>query len=380
VYRDTNVFLFSLPCEPFFAFLCNSGYIHNIIKGSRSNRIAKSGGGSNTFESYFKQTAGSNGNRISTYWLEKGITDSDNVGYDDFPVLVIANQDTTETTNLINRYIQLLTNTATNYTADSDYYNIVVNSCIYDDNNDKFVLGTSADAGLTFASHQFALNATGIDSLAKNKFTLIDVQFLDPLTAGTATEKIAYHLYVPIYTVKTLNARFISTVASGTNYKESEYNLSSGKNNLVMESFDNWITARFRYTYSASDIQVLVNSGMLDWNSDKEIVLEFDNSATGRSLSNNTELVLIDANGGADRAFYAQGSELNAAVTDAHNISHQSINLSKFHAAYTGGTEFSEQHFCDLIGDIVTVDTTAGTGKYITSTSADYDIKVGDNY
>ena len=192
-------------------------YIYEDIKDSNSrsyttfdNSVVLS---EKTISDYFDDSI--NGSRISTYKTVAGELPS---GVDDFSVVVIAAKNDTETTNLLNRYIQLVTNTTTDYTAASDYYAIDIQTCGYTDG--KFVIDKDAENhGLTLSGGKFSLNGGYADSnntkysseKGKNVFTLVDVQFKDPLN----TDNIAYHLYVPVYTIKQMEVGFSVNAETG---------------------------------------------------------------------------------------------------------------------------------------------------------------------
>ena len=110
--------------------------------------------GTNKINYYMQRTVTDDGDRISTYYTEKGITPSDDPGYDNFACVVIANNQTDETTALINRYAQLVTNTTTDYAgtdATNNYFDIAVEPCKWQ--SGKFIIDTSPNAapGLNYS-------------------------------------------------------------------------------------------------------------------------------------------------------------------------------------------------------------------------------------
>ncbi len=321
--------------------------------------------GNNKIQHYLQQTEDSEGDRISTWENEMGSVPT---GVSDFAMIVIANESTEETTALINRYIQLVTNTTTDYSISSDYYDVVPSACVYNDSSHKFEV-TNGTASISYspgatASNAFTVVRAGADSLSANKFTLLDVQFKDPFD----TDNVAYHLYIPVYVKRSISVTFSSTALSGTDALASNYIPGLSTQGMLIESLDTWFTTYIRYTYGISDLQALLDSGMLGWNGSKQVALNFMDTATGTSLPGNTKLVLIDPNGNADRAYYASGSELGG----------NTFSLSKFHKSYSGGAAFAEQKLGNIIGGSVKV--TESTGCYDLSTASDYDIKVGNNY
>lgn len=285
---------------------------------------------------YMNCAVTTDGDRISTYGTEKGSLPN---GVLDFPVIVIANHTDEETTNLINRYIQLVTNTATDYTKSSEYFDIDIQTCKYE--NGKFVIDESAtEHGLTttnVAGQKFALNSEYADSNNTNTFTLVDVQFKDPLTAGTDSEKIAYHLYVPVYTVKQMEVGFsvaVKTGSSSVSYTGStpstDYSSLMSATGTHIDSLETWVTQYIRFTYNAGDLNALLQRGKVDWNHDKYVNFATQSAGgdTEARLPNGTFMVLIDPNGNGDKEYYAYAQDF-----DTYNPSGKQgwiIDLEKF--------------------------------------------------
>ena len=240
-------------------------------------------------------------NRITTYKTATG-TQNDNT-YDDFAVIVITNSDNAEITKLINRYIQLVTNTTKDYTSTDAYYTIETNRCAFNTTSGKFELLSNDHGGVTFTSPYFQVQAGNADSLYKGTaFTLIDVQFKDPFN----TNKIAYHLYVPVYTVKQMEVTFNSYTMTGTMSSTSYYDIEAGlqytQPDEHLDGFDTWVTQYVRFTYNSDDIEALLRSNNLDWNHDK--TLQFITKQNHSRLPEGTYLVLVDPNNDVDQAYY----------------------------------------------------------------------------
>lgn len=341
----------------------------------------------NYIKHYLQQNIAGAGDRISTWETEMGEMPSNDV--DDFAMIVIANEEASETTALLNRYIQLVTNTSTDYSKTSEYYTVVPLACVYNSATGNFET-TSDTPSISYnpsatSTNAFTVNRAGADSLAINKFTLLDVQFMDPLH----TDKVAYHLYVPVYVKRSISATFSSTALSGTTALSTDYTgyLAQTTNHRLIENLDNWITVYIRYKYSMDDINAVLSSGMLDWNSSKEVNLAFGTNATGRTLPNDTQLVLIDPNGDIDRAYYAKGSDLTDKASSATEFQ---FSLSDFNKKYDGsGDDFTEQFFSKILdSDCITATDLSGTenegtGYYNRVPAADADdntIKIGDYF
>lgn len=336
--------------------------------------------GENKINAYMQRTITDDGDRISTYYTEKGITKADSPGYKDFACVVIANNTTEETTALINRYAQLVTNTTTDYAgtdSNNNYFNIVVESCKLE--NGKFVVDPSATPGLNYLNGQFSLIGSSADSLSPDTtFTLVDIQFMDPLTVGTGTanEKIAYHLYIPVYTIKEIEVTFSAAVMNGTNsvsYDAStgtEINnpygekLATATSDTHVDSLDTWYTTYIRYTYSRADLMALLDSGNLNWNHNKYFYLDKTSHVATSMLPENTYMVLVDPNGDHDKKYQAS---LNTTDFKRSNVSATTgritFDLTKFSAS--DNTHFSPNTFNEMIAKKITAEEKADkTGKY----------------
>ena len=264
--------------------------------------------------------------KISTASDEFGDLPSD---VQNFAMLVI-NDDSAKTddiTPFIKSYIRLVTNAAGSsntywnnrdaYSCGNDninpLYQVVINPCYYDETAGKFVLGTAGDQGLqmyaptdTDNHGKYYFDSSKADSASSNKyqFSLIDVQFKDPTdTTGT---KIAYHLYVPVYTKKIPSVDFSAVSMSETKYYRSDYakridsEISAGKTatnpSQLVESTNEWTTTFIRYIYQKDQIP-----SNADWNFDKSITLTLD--ANFKTLPIGTKMILVDPNANADKYY-----------------------------------------------------------------------------
>ena len=354
--------------------------------------------GTDTIEAYLKHTPGTDGNRISTYFMEKGITPENNTLTDvqDFAVVVINSSDNDENTELINRYIQLVTNTNTDYTdyayrtTNNPYLNIDIKTCVYQ--NNKFQI-TNGQAGLRMGTKVKNVNGTDVnytqfqlvssDADQDNQFTLLDVQFKDPLDAT----KIAYHLYVPVYTIKQINVQFYASAMTGSSSisdpRVNDYislMRESGRGTLI-DSLDTWVTQYIRYRYSGEDINTLLAEGGVNWNYDKKVT--FVNQQSGYTLPNNTFMVLVDPNGDQDKMYYANGisgfSKQNSQyatgqsdlVVELNKFSRQGIIDDGNGGTTTGDVPFDEQNLNVLIASAI--NESPGIA-YTSGTENDYDV------
>lgn len=342
--------------------------------------------GENTIKYYLNRSSDEDCNRISTYKTETGNLPD---GVDDFAVIVISNSDTNETTNLLSRYIQLVTNTATDYSKSSDYYKIVLKSCQYSEG--KFQI-TEDSPGLTetalhententneVTGYKYQLDSSNTDSLKQNTFTLVDVQFKDPLN----TEKIAYHLYVPVYTVKQMTYTFKSSALTDTksvaypHEADSEYEKAFGE--FHVDSLNTWVTQYVRFTYSKQDMDNLLLTGNLDWNHEKYILL--NTQAASERLPNGTNMILVDPNGFADKTYYGKINTSGFKSTKYNNLDSWRIDLNKFTKnGKADGEKFKVCNFSEVLSSHITVTQEDGgaykdvTDEVKNNSSADYSI------
>lgn len=337
------------------------------------SNIATDSGAGVSIDNYMKHTAGTDGDRISTYLTENGSLPS---GVENFAVIAITNTDDTETTNLINRYIQLVTNTSTDYTDYSVYYNIDVKTCKYQNGNFEI---TNDATGITWtapttqttngvvtqtAKGSFALNGANADSGRTNTFTLIDVQFKDPFH----TDDIAYHLYVPVYTIKQMTFGFSAAAMTDTNSVHypipnsgSDYEvIMAGSNRLHVDSLKTWVTQYIRFTYTAEDLNILLSGNNVNWNHNKYVT--FDTQSNSLKLPDDTYLVLVDPNGDSDKAYYASARDFDSITTGNGGWT---IDLTKFNKeSGNDNTAFSVSTFNQMIAKAIDEKTpTSGTGK-----------------
>ena len=341
--------------------------------GAYNNTDAAKINGGSKIDEYMQRTTVDDGDRISTYYTEKGITYHPD--YADFACVVIANNTTEETTALINRYAQLVTNTTTDYAgtdSSNDYFNIVVKSCKFEKENEnengKFVVDSSATPGLNYLNGQFSLNGLSADSRSDgDTFTLVDIQFMDPLTAGLDNEKkkIAYHLYIPVYTIKEIEVTFQATVLNGTNSVSYDAagtentngyaaKLNKTASDTHVDNLNTWFTTYIRYTYSRDDLQALLDSGNLNWNHNKYFYLDKTGYDATRLLPSDTYMVLVDPNGDHDKQYQVLLNDADFARVN----NRISFDLTKFKDRQ--GIPFTVSTFNEMIAKKIIATETAG--------------------
>lgn len=342
--------------------------IHSVT----SNNVTKS----YTLVDYMKRTKDDDGDRISTFATEQGIDLPS--GVDDFAVVVIASSDDNETTNLINRYIQLVTNTpnsgATANFADKSqgYHRIDVKKVQLDPETGSFAIvkdtdeETDAAAGISIADNKFKLDIDHADSLDSNTFTLLDIQFLDPL----GKNNIAYHLYVPVYTIREMPVNFYASARSGNHSVDhtgtNDYASLFNTDLNYADSLNTWMTQYIRYEYQALDINALLNTGNLSWGYDKTVQFKtITNGDDDDRIPDNAYLTLVNPNGNSDQVYYAKASDMTVySVTEGGKTKEAlEIPLAAF-KKINGTTSFAAPYFNKMIAKDIVVANNPGKGKY----------------
>lgn len=201
--------------------------------------------------------------------------------------------------------------------------------------------------------------------MGEDTFTLVDVQFKDPLY----TSKIAYHLYVPVYTIKQMTFDFSAVALSDTNSVKyqppvvnSEYEKEMSKSNrLLVDSLNTWVTQYIRFSYNAEDLNMLLASGNLNWNIDKYVT--FDTREQSYKIPGNTYMVLVDPNGDADKVYYASASDFTPIGSGNFSTgTGWKIDLGGFKKS-DKETTFSPSSINKLIARDI-IETPSATGRY----------------
>lgn len=166
----------------------------------------------------------------------------------DLPVLLIDDNSSLNITQMLAKYISVLTNcdvcdSSSNKLKTTDLMNVSTATYVYD--ND--VLKRSDKSTLTFNSKTgyFKVTDGQYDNDGTNRFTVITLDYIDPTGSG----KTALRLHVPVFVRKVLDFSFQSYVISGTDYNHSHY---TDKTKLAFESFDAPVTTYFKYSYYKS--------------------------------------------------------------------------------------------------------------------------------
>lgn len=225
----------------------------------------------------------------------------------DLPVLLIDDNSSLNITQMLAKYISVLTNcdvcdSSSNKLKTTDLMNVSTATYVYD--ND--VLKKSDKSTLTFNSKTgyFKVTDGQYDNDGTNRFTVITLDYIDPTGSG----KTALRLHVPVFVRKVLDFSFQSYVISGTDFNHSHY---TDKTKLAFESFDAPVTTYFKYSYykSANEWEKMLNNGdSLLWSFDKKLYLIGDNATDSGVLTDDTKLTLVDANNN-DKTYHSTASD-----------------------------------------------------------------------
>lgn len=225
----------------------------------------------------------------------------------DLPVLLIDDNSSLNITQMLAKYISVLTNcdvcdSSSNKLKTTDLMNVSTATYVYD--ND--VLKKSDKSTLTFNSKTgyFKVTDGQYDNDGTNRFTVITLDYIDPTGSGKTTLR----LHIPVFVRKVLDFSFQSYVISGTDYNHSHY---TDKTKLAFESFDAPVTTYFKYSYykSANEWEKMLNNGdSLLWSFDKKLYLIGDNAADSGVLTDDTKLTLVDANNN-DKTYHSTASD-----------------------------------------------------------------------
>lgn len=225
----------------------------------------------------------------------------------DLPVLLIDDNSSLNITQMLAKYISVLTNcdvcdSSSNKLKTTDLMNVSTATYVYD--ND--VLKKSDKSTLTFNSKTgyFKVTDGQYDNDGTNRFTVITLDYIDPTGIG----KTALRLHIPVFVRKVLDFSFQSYVISGTDYNHSHY---TDKTKLAFESFDAPVTTYFKYSYykSANEWEKMLNNGdSLLWSFNKKLYIIGDSATDSGVLTDDTKLTLVDANNN-DKTYHSTASD-----------------------------------------------------------------------
>lgn len=280
------------------------GNMQTIISDAASytnGTKTKSYGINSTIKTYAEDLANS---KLTTF---RQASELDVQELNDLPVLLIDDNSSLNITQMLAKYISVLTNcdvcdSSSNKLKTTDLMNVSTATYVYD--ND--VLKKSDKSTLTFNSKTgyFKVTDGQYDNDGTNRFTVITLDYIDPTGSG----KTALRLHIPVFVRKVLDFSFQSYVISGTDYNHSHY---TDKTKLAFESFDAPVTTYFKYSYykSANEWEKMLNNGdSLLWSFEKKLYLIGDNAIDSGVLTDDTKLTLVDANNN-DKTYHSTASD-----------------------------------------------------------------------
>lgn len=280
------------------------GNMQTIISDAASytnGTTTKSYGINSTIKTYAEDLANS---KLTTF---RQASELDVQELNDLPVLLIDDNSSLNITQMLAKYISVLTNcdvcdSSSNKLKTTDLMNVSTATYVYD--ND--VLKKSDKSTLTFNSKTgyFKVTDGQYDNDGTNRFTVITLDYIDP----TGSVKTALRLHIPVFVRKVLDFSFQSYVISGTDYNHSHY---TDKTKLAFESFDAPVTTYFKYSYykSANEWEKMLNNGdSLLWSFDKKLYLIGDSATDSGVLTDDTKLTLVDANNN-DKTYHSTASD-----------------------------------------------------------------------
>lgn len=280
------------------------GNMQTIISDAASytnGTKTKSYGINSTIKTYAENLANS---KLTTF---RQASELDVQELNDLPVLLIDDNSSLNITQMLAKYISVLTNcdvcdSSSNKLKTTDLMNVSTATYVYD--ND--VLKKSDKSTLTFNSKTgyFKVTDGQYDNDGTNRFTVITLDYIDP----TGSDKTALRLHIPVFVRKVLDFSFQSYVISGTDYNHSHY---TDKTKLAFESFDAPVTTYFKYSYykSANEWEKMLNNGdSLLWSFDKKLYLIGDSATDSGVLTDDTKLTLVEANNN-DKTYHSTASD-----------------------------------------------------------------------
>lgn len=280
------------------------GNMQTIISDAASytnGTKTKSYGINSTIKTYAEDLANS---KLTTF---RQASELDVQELNDLPVLLIDDNSSLNITQMLAKYISVLTNcdvcdSSSNKLKTTDLMNVSTATYVYDNG----ALTKSDKTTLTFNSKTgyFKVTDGQYDNDGTNRFTVITLDYIDPTGSG----KTALRLHVPVFVRKVLDFSFQSYVISGTDFNHSHY---TDKTKLAFESFDAPVTTYFKYSYykSANEWEKMLNNGDgLLWSFDKKLYLIGDNATDSGVLTDDTKLTLVDANNN-DKTYHSTASD-----------------------------------------------------------------------
>lgn len=340
------------------------GNMQTIISDAASytnGTTQKSYGINSTIKTYAEDLGNS---KLTTF---KQASELDVQELNDLPVLLIDDNSSLNITQMLAKYISVLTNcdvcdSSSNKLKTTDLMNVSTATYVYDNGS----LKKSDKSTLTFNSKTGYLKVTDgqYDNDGTNRFTVITLDYIDPTGSG----KTALRLHVPVFVRKVLDFSFQSYVISGTDYNHSHY---TDKTKLAFESFDAPVTTYFKYSYykSANEWEKMLNNGdSLLWSFDKKLYLIGDSATDSGVLTDDTKLTLVDANNN-DKTYHSTASDAKFNKTtgelDLTNISgFKPVTMNDILLRYASVTAAESSDGTLVEADEATATVKTSDGKY----------------
>lgn len=340
------------------------GNMQTIISDAASytnGTTTKSYGINSTIKTYAENLANS---KLTTF---RQASELDVQELNDLPVLLIDDNSSLNITQMLAKYISVLTNcdvcdSSSNKLKTTDLMNVSTATYVYDNG----ILTKSDKTTLTFNSKTgyFKVTDGQYDNDGTNRFTVITLDYIDPTGSG----KTALRLHIPVFVRKVLDFSFQSYVISGTDYNHSHY---TDKTKLAFESFDAPVTTYFKYSYykSANEWEKMLNNGdSLLWSFDKKLYLIGDSATDSGVLTDDTKLTLVDANNN-DKTYHSTASDAKFNKTtgelDLTNISgFKPVTMNDVLLRYASVTAIEASDGTLVEADEATATVKTSDGKY----------------
>ncbi|MBR5166407.1 MAG: hypothetical protein IKW87_12765 [Ruminococcus sp.] len=225
-----------------------------------------------------------------------------------FPVLILDDSSRFVTTELLNNYLRILTNSDYNFAdTSSTYFTVNFAKCTWNNSNKTFEFDwDNANLSITDDGY-FKIASTYDNANTDGQFTLVDVAFNDPSNGG-----VAYHLYVPVFVRKMMKFDFECSALSGTAYSVDPY--EEVRSNMLIENLEMPVTLQFRWIYKRSLSewikQIEGGENLLTTFTGKKLNVDENNRAAVNDTHlgfPNADMVLIDANN-YNQSYYATKS------------------------------------------------------------------------
>ena len=263
----------------------------------------------------------------------------------DIPVILIDNTD--NISDQINSYLSILTNNQVSKASAVKVYKANINGDNVTLSTNELTVEYGLDDKKQFFN-KFKAKPDKFDSDTRGQFTLIDVQYTDPMVSKSPT--VVYHVYVPVMTRKIYQYDFYTTAFSGTQYYPSKYTNETGNKGfngsepkVLVENYDTPVTAYLRWAYPADTFikDIMGGSSGLDWNYNKVLNLNVNIGGAEKTIPKGTRFVLIDKNNKNKEYYYT--------ITGKEKYNGEILQLPFSDFTDSSGKAFSEANFANMV-------------------------------